>query len=164
MAADLKTQRAARTPGAFSHYATNGFDPPSDAMIALYNQFEESLGGASRTAGAPVKSRVHPYVASTMCGSGAATPAAAAVTAAVKKLLRCWHPETGIVLYRPKTVTTPPAANIRLMPVAEHIVEGLAPEAEQSQYWFWLSPRGAARVNTAVTAVEAAMLAAERQE
>jgi L-alanine-DL-glutamate epimerase-like enolase superfamily enzyme len=41
--------------------------------------------------------------------------------------------------------------------VSEHIIEGLSPEAEQSQYWFWLSPRGAARLNNAVSAFEAAL-------
>jgi hypothetical protein len=94
--------------------------------------------------------------------ASASSPAETAVADAAKKLLRCWQPETGIVFYRPKTITTPPVANIRLMPVSEHIVEGLSPEAEQSQYWFWLSPRGAARINNAVTAFERAILAMEQ--
>ena len=43
------------------------------------------------------------------------TAAEAAVAQASVRLLRSWQPETGMVLYRPKTITTPPAANIRLM-------------------------------------------------
>ena len=92
-----------------------------------------------------------------------ASAAELAVAQASMRLLRAWQPETGMVLYRPKTITTPPAANIRLMPVTEHIVEGLSSESERSQYWFWLSPRGAARLNIAVGAFERAMQDVEQE-
>jgi transcriptional regulator with XRE-family HTH domain len=153
-AADHAAQGAARPRGAFSHYATNAFDPPSDVMLALYKQLEEAMGGKGAGKGG---GRVYPYVAAVAKPQHAADPA---VADAAKKLLRCWQPETGIVFYRPKTVTTPPAANIRLMPVSEQIVDVLSPDAEQSQYWFWLSPRGAARLNNAVTALDQAIQAA----
>jgi transcriptional regulator with XRE-family HTH domain len=157
-AAEQKAQRGA--PGVIHHYATSGFEAPSEMMTTLYRQLHEALStGRDKAA----KTRVHPYVSATKAPSAAPGSGEAAVADAVRKLLRCWQPETGIVFYRPKTITTPPAANIRLMPVSEHIVEGLSPEAEQSQYWFWLSPRGAARLNNAVTAFERAILAIERK-
>ena len=156
-AAEHKAQRGAAAPGAIHHYATSGFEAPSDMMMGLYRQLREAVAAGRDKA---AKARVHPYVgaAKTAPGSGEA-----AVAEVARKLLRCWQPETGIVFYRPKTITTPPVANIRLMPVSEHIVEGLSPEAEQSQYWFWLSPRGAARINNAVTAFERAILAVEQK-
>lgn len=152
VAAESRGQ-GARSLGAIHHYATSAFDLPSETMTALYRQLEEALGASGKSATRP---RVHPYVPG-------ATGTSATAADAAKKLLRCWQPDTGIVLYRPKTITTPPAANIRLMPVSEHIVEGLSPEAEQSQYWFWLSPRGAARLNNAVTTFEQAIQAAHRK-
>ncbi len=160
-AADHMAQGAARSRGIFSHYATNAFGPPSELMIALYGQLEEALAAVSGKAAAPYKPRVHSYVAAVANRPRALTPVEAAVADAAKKLLRCWHPETGIVFYRPKTITTPPVANVRLMPVSEHIIDGLSPDAEQSQYWFWLSPRGAARLNNAVTAFDRAIQAVE---
>lgn len=155
-AAEQKAQRGAGAPGAIHHYATSGFEAPSEMMTTLYRQLGEALSSGREKA----KMRVHPYVSTTKVAPGSGE---AAVADATRKLLRCWQPETGIVFYRPKTITTPPAANIRLMPVSEHIVEGLSPEAEQSQYWFWLSPRGAARINNAVTAFERAILALEQK-
>lgn len=149
----------ARQPGIISHYATNAFDPPSELMIALYGQLEEALAVARGREVARARPRVHPYVAA--IADQARTSADPSVAEAAKKLLRCWHPETGVVFYRPKTITTPPAANVRLMPVSELIVDGLSPDAEQSQYWFWLSPRGAARLNNAVTTFERAVHSAE---
>jgi transcriptional regulator with XRE-family HTH domain len=159
-AAEHKAQGGARPLGAIHHYATNAFEPPSELMAALYRQLEEALAAGDKAA---AKSRVHAYVAAARNTSAAPTPAEAAVADAARKLLRLWHPETGIVFYRPKTITTPPVANIRLMPVSEHIIDGLSPEAEQSQYWFWLSPRGAARINNAVTAFERAIQATGRK-
>lgn len=157
VAAEHKAGGGARPLGAIHHYATNAFEPPSELMTALYRQLEEAVAAAGKAA----KARVHPYVAAVR--TAAPKPAEAALADAARKLLRCWNPDTGIVFYRPKTITTPPAANIRLMPVAEHIIDGLSPEAEQSQYWFWLSPRGAARINNAVTAFEQAILTLERK-
>ncbi|HUL07744.1 MAG TPA: helix-turn-helix domain-containing protein [Candidatus Acidoferrum sp.] len=156
-AAEHKGQRGAAAPGVIHHYATSGFEAPSDMMMGLYRQLRDALGTDRDNA---AKARVHPYVGATKAAPGSNE---AAVAEAARKLLRCWQPETGIVFYRPKTITTPPVANIRLMPVSEHIVEGLSPEAEQSQYWFWLSPRGAARINNAVTAFERAILAMEQK-
>ncbi len=164
MAAEHQAQGGAGSLGAIHHYATNGYDAPSELMTALYRQLGEALSAASDKAAPAAKTRVHPYVAALRGPPSAPGPGEAAVADAAKKLLRCWQPETGIVFYRPKTITTPPVANIRLMPVSEHIVEGLSPEAEQSQYWFWLSPRGAARINNAVTAFERAILAMERKD
>lgn len=138
-AAEHRARSASRPRGAIHHYATNAFEPPAAAA------------------------RVRPYAAAVTGGSKAPTPAEGAVADAARKLLRCWHPDTGVVFYRPKTITTPPAANIRLMPVSEHIVDGFSLEAEQSQYWFWLSPRGAARINNAVTAFERAVQATGRK-
>jgi transcriptional regulator with XRE-family HTH domain len=158
-AAEQKAQRGAGTPGAIHHYATSGFEAPSEMMTALYRQLHEALSTDRDKA----KVRVHPYASATKAPPPAAGSGEAAVADAARKLLRCWQPETGIVFYRPKTITTPPVANIRLMPVSEHIVEGLSPEAEQSQYWFWLSPRGAARLNNAVTAFERAIMAMEQK-
>jgi len=158
-AAEHKAGGGARPLGAIHHYATNAFEPPSELMTALYRQLEEAVAAAGKAA----KARVHPYVAAVKTAATAPKPAEAALADAARKLLRCWNPDTGIVFYRPKTITTPPAANIRLMPVAEHIIDGLSPEAEQSQYWFWLSPRGAARINNAVTAFEQAVLTLERK-
>ena len=90
-------------------------------MTTLYRQLDEALStGRDKAA----KTRVHPYVSATKAPSAAAGSGEAAVADAVRKLLRCWQPETGIVFYRPKTITTPPVANIRLMPVSEHIVDG----------------------------------------
>jgi transcriptional regulator with XRE-family HTH domain len=155
-AAEYAAQDGTRPRGFLSHYATNAFDPPSDLMIALYSQFEQALGGG-REAGKG-KGRVHPYVAAVAKPPQVAN---AAVADAAKKVLRCWQPDTGIVFYRPKSVTTPPAANIRLMPVSEQIVDGLSPDAEQSHYWLWLSPRGAARLNNAVAALDEAIRTAE---
>ncbi len=157
-ASEYAAQGAARPRGHFSHYATNAFDPPSDPMVELYGQFERALGGGKDTGKG--KGRVYPYAGAVMEPPQAAN---AAVADAAKKVLRCWHPDTGVVFYRPKTVTTPPAANIRLMPVAEQIVDVLSPDAEQSHYWFWLSPRGAARLNNAVTALDHAIQAATAQ-
>jgi len=159
-AAEHKAQPGSAAPGAIHHYATNGFEAPGDMMTGLYRQLREALA-TNRDKGA--KARVHPYVGATKPPATAPASGEAAVAEAARKLLRCWQPETGIVFYRPKTITTPPVANIRLMPVSEHIVEGLSPEAEQSQYWFWLSPRGAARINNAVTAFERAILAMEQK-
>lgn len=163
MAAEYQPQSGAGSLGAIHHYATNAFDAPSELMTALYRQLREALSAASDQVATAAKTRVHPYVAAAKSASSAPRPGEAAVADAAKKLLRCWQPETGVVFYRPKTITTPPVANIRLMPVSEHIVEGLSPEAEQSQYWFWLSPRGAARINNAVTAFERAILALEQK-
>jgi len=162
-AAEHRAEDRSRPLGAIHHYATNAFEPPSEPMTALYRQLEEALAAEGGEAATAAKTRVHGYVAATTNSSTAPDPAAAAVADAARKLLRCWHPETGIVFYRPKTITTPVAANIRLMPVSEHIVDVLSPEAEQSQYWFWLSPRGAARINNAVTAFERAIQAAGRK-
>jgi transcriptional regulator with XRE-family HTH domain len=160
-AAEHAAQGGSRPRGIVSHYATSAFDPPSELMVALYAQLEEALAAVGGKASSPVKPKVHPYVAAVPNKARTLTPAEAAVADAARKILRCWHPETGIVFYRPKTITTPPAANIRLMPVSEHIVDSLSPDAEQSQYWFWLSPRGAARLNNAVTAFDRAIHAAE---
>jgi transcriptional regulator with XRE-family HTH domain len=162
-AAEHKARGAARPTGVFSHYATSAFDAPEDLMITLYNQLE----GALAAVGGKVSSasrRIHPYVGATAQAAWPRTPEEEAVADAGKKLLRCWHPDSGIVFYRPKTITTPPAANVRLMPVAEHIVDVLSPDAEQSQYWFWLSPRGAARLNNAVTAFDRAIAAVEAKK
>ncbi len=159
-AAEHKAEGGARPLGAIHHYATNAFEPPSEPMTALYRQLEEAVAGGGKAA---AKARVHPYVAAMKSASTAPKPTEAALAEAARKLLKCWNPETGIVFYRPKTITTPPAANIRLMPVSEHIIDGLSPEAEQSQYWFWLSPRGAARINNAVTAFERAIQAIEQK-
>jgi transcriptional regulator with XRE-family HTH domain len=152
--AEHRARAGSHLRGAIHHYATNAFEPPGETMLALYRQLETTLAAGGGKAAA--NSRVRPYAAATG-GSKASTPAEAAVADAARKLLRCWHPDTGVVFYRPKTITTPPAANIRLMPVSEHIVDGFSLEAEQSQYWFWLSPRGAARINNAVTAFERAV-------
>src|SRR5262249_21144482 len=120
------------------------------------HQLREAVAGGRDKA---AKARVHPYASATKpAGSGEA-----AVAGAARELLRCWQPETGIGFYRPKKITTPPGANTRPIAVSAHIVEGLSPEAEQSQYWFWLSPRGAARINNAVTAFERAILAVEQK-
>lgn len=159
-AAEHKAEGGARPLGAIHHYATNGFEPPSELMTALYRQLEEAVAAGG---GKAAKARVHAYVVAIRNASTAPNPAEAALVDASRKLLRCWHPETGIVFYRPRTITTPPAANIRLMPVSEHIIDGLSPEAEQSQFWFWLSPRGAARINNAVTAFERAIQATEQK-
>ena len=161
-AAERQAQGGAGAVGTIRHFATSAFDAPSEPMMALYRQLRETLSPGGDKA-APPKVRVHPYVGATKDASGATIPADTAVAEAAKKLLRSWQPETGIVFYRPTTITTPPVANIRLMPVSEHIVEGLLPEAEQSQYWFWLSPRGAARINSAVMAFERAILAMEQK-
>jgi len=162
MAAEHKAQGGARPLGKIHHYATNAFEPPSEMMTALYRQLEEAVAAGDRKA-ASARGRVHAYVAATGGRSAAPAPAAAALADAAKKLLRLWQSETGMVFYRPKTITTPPVANIRLMPVSEHIIDGLSPEAEQSQYWFWLSPRGAARINNAVTAFERAIQTLEQK-
>lgn len=158
--AEQKGQRGAGAAGAIHHYATSGFEAPSEMMTALYRQLGEALSTGRDKAS---KMRVHPYVSATKVPPAAPGSGEATVADAARKLLRCWQPETGIVFYRPKTITTPPVANIRLMPVSEHIIEGLSPEAEQSQYWFWLSPRGAARINNAVTAFERAILETEQR-
>jgi len=141
--------------GTIRHYATSAFEAPSDLMISLYRQLEQELGGDARGPQRQVPRRVHPYIARR--NASAMGTREAALAEASSRLLRLWQSDTGIVLYRPKTITTPATANIRLMPVSEHIIEGLSPEAEKSQYWFWLSPRGAARLNNAVTAFEAAV-------
>jgi len=144
--------------GRISHFASNAYERPAESVVHLYHQLEQAFA-ESRDQSVPAASRVHPYIEQSDTG----TAAEAAVAQASRRLLRSWQPETGMVLYRPKTITTPPAANIRLMPVTEHIVEGLSSESERSQYWFWLSPRGAARLNIAVGAFEQAMLDIERE-
>jgi transcriptional regulator with XRE-family HTH domain len=161
-AAAHAARAGSRPPGVIAHYATNAYEPPGETMLALYRQLGEALagGGASPAGG----NRFHAFVPALPAAAGANGPARAAVADAVRRLLRCWQPDTGIVFYRPKTITTPPVANIRLMPVTEQIIEGLSPEAEQSKYWFWLSPRGAARLNSAVTLFERAIAAMERTD
>ena len=129
-----------------------------DPVAATVDPAEQAFAD-SRNQGVAAASRVHPYIEKSDTGTAAET----AVAQASMRLLRAWQPETRMVLYRPKTITTPPAANIRLMPVTEHIVEGLSSESERSQYWFWLSPRGAARLSIAVAAFEQAMLDVERE-
>jgi transcriptional regulator with XRE-family HTH domain len=154
-------ETAGASLGTICHYATSAFEAPSELMLAFYHQLEQELGADARGGPHEGKRRVHPYIAGRTSAAMSAQEQALAEASA--KLLRLWQPDTGIVLYRPKTITTPPTANIRLMPVSEHIIEGLSPEAEQSQYWFWLSPRGAARLSNAVSAFEAALQEVEAQ-
>lgn len=131
--------------GRIHHVAFSILDHPRRAMLQAYQQLRKTYqdaGGALGTA--------HAYVA----GHGAAPDD---VAAAARRLIRAWHPDTGVVVYRPRDGATPAAANIRLMPVSEAIVTRLAPELEDSNYWFWLSPAGARRIVNALVDLEGAV-------
>src|SRR5262249_22389199 len=66
-AAEHKAQRGAAALGVIHHYATSGFEGPSDMMTALYHQLREAVvGGRDKAA----KARVHPYVSATKAASG----------------------------------------------------------------------------------------------
>lgn len=136
--------------GAFHHYATCGFDAPSEVLVAQYAQFAAELAAARPPAGLKAAEAL-PY------RSGLAGEAPKPFSDAVKGLLRNWHHDTGVVLYHPKSARHRVAANIRIMPVTQRIVYPLSPDAEQPKHWFWLSPSGAARLNAAVAAFENAI-------
>ncbi len=129
-------------PGAVNHYALSALEPPRRAMLDVYARLARAEADGAR-------GTVHAFVA----GHDRHTPAAEAA----RRLMRVWHPETGIVAYRPLDAATPAAANIRLMPVTEKIVARLAPELEESNYWFWLTPAGARRVVNAIADFEGAI-------
>lgn len=139
---------AAAKPGAINHYALSILGAPRRAMVDLYSKL------ARDEAGGGVRGTVHGFIQ----GHGDAEPLAAA---AARHVMRVWHPETGIVAYRPLDAATPAAANVRLMPVTEKIETRVAPELEESNYWFWLTPAGARRIVNAVADFEGAVAAAE---
>lgn len=128
-------------PGRINHVAISILERPRRAMIDAY---------ARLASGASEGGRAAPY-------SAGHDGSDAAVAAAARALMRVWHPESGVVAYRPLDATTPAAANIRLMPVTERIVARVAPELEESNYWFWLTPAGARRVVNAVADLEDAV-------
>lgn len=130
-------------PGRIRHLAVSILESPRGAMIDAYTRL---AAGASDGAVAAPYTPGHD-------GSDAA------VSRAARALMRVWHPESGVVAYRPLDATTPAAANVRLMPVTERIVARIAPELEESNYWFWLTPAGARRVVNAVVDLEDAVLA-----
>lgn len=120
-------------PGRIRHLAVSILEQPRRAVLDLYARL------------APGEAR--PYASGHDASSSE-------VAAAARGLMRVWHPESGVVAYRPLDALTPAAANIRLMPVTERIVARVAPELEESNYWFWLTPAGARRVVNAVTDLE----------
>jgi transcriptional regulator with XRE-family HTH domain len=132
--------------GRINHYALSILEAPKRATLSLYARFERAQGEGF--------GRVHPFVAGH-------DESSAAVSTAARALMRVWHPETGVVLYRPIDGKTPAAANIRLMPVTEEIVTRIAPELEEPNYWFWLSPAGARRLAAAVDGLESAIAETE---
>lgn len=134
---------AANRPGAINHFALSIFDAPRRAMRDVYARLAAAEAGGAHGV-------VHGFVPG-HDGSAPLTGAAA------RRIMRVWHPETGIVAYRPLDAATPAAANIRLMPVTEKIVARLSPELEESNYWFWLTPAGARRVANAVADFEEAV-------
>ncbi|MBY0421471.1 MAG: hypothetical protein K2Q06_04145, partial [Parvularculaceae bacterium] len=147
LAGALKENRGeTRGHGRIHHVALSILERPRRAMLQAYQQLQNSYAGADGAFGV-----AHPFIAG---HDGTAAPE---VATAARRLLRVWHPDTGVVVYRPRDGATPAAANIRLMPVSERIVTRLAPELEDSHYWFWLSPVGARRIVNALVDLEGAV-------
>src|SRR5262245_16466808 len=78
--------------GAFHHYATCGYDEPSDGLVDQYAQFAAELVAAQPPPGLK-GAQALPY------RSGLPGEGAKPFADAVKGLLRNWHPDTGVVLY-----------------------------------------------------------------
>jgi transcriptional regulator with XRE-family HTH domain len=162
---DSLNRRPPERCGVVNHYAVNGFDEPGRAMLTRYANAVAAAKALAAPDG-PKRGTVHPYLSSLRADNrDCPRNDPGALSDAVKATLRCWQPETGIVLYRPHPhrPQVPAAANIRLMPVATEIISHSAPELEQPNYWFWLAPSGAARMVDAMTALEAAVGALEAE-
>ncbi len=147
--------RESAAPGRVNHYAISVYQPPDPVVLATYQALERAAAADTGV----IRGRVRPYRA---CHGGL-EGADAALTRAARRLIRQWPPESGMVIYRPLTPFAPAAANIRLMPVTQEIVERVAPQLEESRYWFWLSPAGARRIVNALIEFEAACDAAEAE-
>lgn len=146
-------QVGAEAPGRIIFHAITaeaGDTARTGVTIETYERFRQAL---QREPEISARLVVHPYVPCAQ-GRGDRRDACDALSHAVRDLIYFWQPETGLVLYSPKSLVKAPVANIRLMPVSEHVADG---NVERPMYW--LAPRGAARLGNIIARLDGALSA-----
>lgn len=150
--------RLAPTPptrhGVVNHMAVTLFEPAPTGLALRYEAAVRAAREVARQRTGPV-GRALPLARADRL----AQDVPPALAEAVRAIARQWHPETGVVIYRPHLdhPWVPAAANVRLMPVREEPLPFEPVGEAAANYWFWLAPAGAARLVDALAQLDSAL-------